>query len=265
MAEPKVCVSLEAITVEEMIDEATRANIAGADYVEVRFDKLYLNKPEPITMVNDDGEEYTKMPPIEEWGVKDFSEIDVESAIETLKEGIPVPVIFTTRAVREGGFFAGTEDERLDILEAGIKSQVTFIDLELSIEKKARDKLLKLAKEFGCKVIASIHETKSTPKSDEIVNIVKDSSSQGDIVKFCSTVSNHRDALQIFDAANSLIGQDSSHSLMGLGNGGDWVRLHAPVLEQEIVYATMMNHFRLSDRGLINVRDLRDAWALMEY
>ena len=40
MAEPKVCVSLEAITVEEMIDEATRANIAGADYVEVRFDKL---------------------------------------------------------------------------------------------------------------------------------------------------------------------------------------------------------------------------------
>ena len=265
MAEPKVCVSLEAITVEEMIDEATRANIAGADYVEVRFDKLYLNKPEPITMVNDDGEEYTKMPPIEEWGVKDFSEIDVESAIGTLKEGIPVPVIFTTRAVREGGFFAGTEDERLDILEEGIKSQVTFIDLELSIEKKARDKLLKLAKESGCKVIASIHETKSTPKSDEIVKIVKDSSSHGDIVKFCSTVSNHQDALQIFDAANSLIGQDSSHSLMGLGNGGDWVRLHAPVLEQEIVYATMMNHFRLSDRGLINVRDLRDAWALMEY
>ena len=79
MAEPKVCVTLEAITVEEMIDEATRANIAGADYVEVRFDKLYLNKPEPVTMVNDDGEEYSKMPPIEEWGVKDFDEIDVEN------------------------------------------------------------------------------------------------------------------------------------------------------------------------------------------
>ena len=54
MAEPKVCVSLEAITVEEMIDEATRANIAGADYVEVSFDRLYLNKPEPVTMVNNE-------------------------------------------------------------------------------------------------------------------------------------------------------------------------------------------------------------------
>ena len=63
-------------------------NIAYADYVEVRFDKLYLNKPEPITMVNDDGEEYSKMPPIEEWGVKDFEDIDVEQAIADLKEGI---------------------------------------------------------------------------------------------------------------------------------------------------------------------------------
>jgi len=27
----------------------------------------------------------------------------------------------------------------------------------------------------------------------------------------------------------------------------------------------MMNNFRLSDKGLINVRDVRDAWALMEY
>tara|TARA_B100000683_G_scaffold267153_1_gene300405 strand:+ start:703 stop:1500 length:798 start_codon:yes stop_codon:yes gene_type:complete len=265
MAEPKVCVSLEAITVEDMIDEATRANIAGADYVEIRFDKLYLNKPEPVVMTNDDGEEYSKMPPIEQWGVKDFTEIDVTEAISTLKEGIPVPVVFTTRAVREGGFFAGTEEQRLEILRQSIDSEVSFVDLELSIDKKSRDKLVNQANEAGCKVIASIHETKSTPTAEEIVALVKDNSSSGDIIKFCSAVNNHQDALQIFQAANSLIGEGSRHALMGLGSGGDWVRLHAPVLEQEIVYATMMNHFRLSDRGLVNVRDLRDAWALMEY
>jgi 3-dehydroquinate dehydratase type I len=265
MAEPKVCVSLEAITVEEMIDEATRANIAGADYVEVRFDRLYLNKPEPVTMVNNDGEEYTKIPPVEEWGVKDFSKIDVEQSISTLKEGIPVPVVFTVRAVREGGFFAGNEEQRLEILEKAINSDVTFVDLELSIEKKSRDKLMKLANESNCKIIASIHETKSTPKAEEIITMIEENASLGDVVKFCSSVSNHQDALQIFEAANSLVGKDSKHSIMGLGNGGDWVRLHAPVLEQEIVYATMMNNFRLSDKGLINVRDLRDAWALMEY
>ena len=163
MAEPKVCVSLEAITVEEMIDEATRANIAGADYVEVRFDRLYLNKPEPVTMVNNDGEEYTKMPPVEEWGVKDFSEIDVEQSISTLKEGIPVPVVFTVRAVREGGFFAGNEEQRLEILKA-INSNVTFVDLELSIEKKSRDKLMKLQMILTAKLSHQFMKQNQRPK-----------------------------------------------------------------------------------------------------
>ena len=60
MAEPKICVSLEGISVDEMIDEANRANIAGADYVEVRFDKLYLIKPEPTVTENEDGEKAIK-------------------------------------------------------------------------------------------------------------------------------------------------------------------------------------------------------------
>ena len=146
-----------------------------------------------------------------------------------------------------------------------IDSEVTFVDIELSIDTKDRNKLMKSAEKSNSKVIASIHETKATPNAEEIVNLVKENKDNGDIVKFCSFVSNHRDALQILEAANSLVGEESNHCLMGLGNGGDWVRLHAPVLGQEMVYATMQNSFRLSDKGLINVRDLRDAWALMEY
>ena len=265
MAEPKICVTLEAISVEDMIDEATRANIAGADYVEVRFDKLYLIKPEPITHVNDDGEEYKKMPPIEDWGVKNFAEIDIEESIDRLKQGIPMPVIFTVRSVRDGGFFAGNEKQRLEILEKSIQSGVSFVDLELTIDSKERLKLTKSAEKSNSKVIASIHETKSTPDTEAIVKLVTDNKNNGDIVKFCSIVNNHRDALKIFEAANKLVDEDSKHSIMGLGNGGDWVRIHAPKLGQEIVYATMLNSFRLSDKGLINVHDLKDAWALMEY
>ena len=47
MAELKVCVSLESTTVDEMVDEAARANLSGADMVEIRFDRLWLDKPEP--------------------------------------------------------------------------------------------------------------------------------------------------------------------------------------------------------------------------
>ncbi len=265
MAEPKVCVSLEGITVDEMIDEANRANIAGADYVEVRFDKLYLIKPEPTISENEEGEKISKMPPETEWAVKDFKDIDIEKSISSLKEAIPVPVIFTVRPVREGGFFAGNEKERLEVLSKAIESEVSFVDLELSIDEKERKKLHANASNSGCKVIASHHDSSSTPSADEIIEIVRSNYDKGDIMKFCSSISNHQDSLQIIEAAHTLSSDDDPRSLMGLGNGGDWVRLHAPILDQSLVYATMLNHFRLSDRGLINVRDLRDAWALLEY
>ena len=73
------------------------------------------------------------------------------------------------------------------------------------------------------------------------------------------------DALQIVEAAHALKGEDLPHSLMSINSGGDWVRIHAPIMDQSLVYATLRNEFRLSDKGLVNVRDLRDAWTLLEY
>ena len=63
MADPKVCVSLEGTTVKEMADEAARANLAGADYVEVRFDRLYLKRPEAQPVEDENGEVKHVMPP----------------------------------------------------------------------------------------------------------------------------------------------------------------------------------------------------------
>ena len=55
MAELKVCVSLESTTVDEMVDEAARANLSGADMVEIRFDRLWLDKPEPEIVEDENG------------------------------------------------------------------------------------------------------------------------------------------------------------------------------------------------------------------
>ena len=101
MADPLVCVSLEGTTVKEMLDEAARAGIAGADLIEVRFDRLYLSRPEPTVTENEEGEVTKTMPPANEWPVRDFNDIDVEASITSLKEGIALPVIFTARPVRE--------------------------------------------------------------------------------------------------------------------------------------------------------------------
>ena len=112
MADPKVCVTLDGTTVEEMTDEAARANLAGADMVEVRFDRLYLVKPDPTISDEEEGER-VELPPENQWDTVDMSEVDVDASISALKEGLPLPVIFTVRPVSEGGFFPGLNQKEL--------------------------------------------------------------------------------------------------------------------------------------------------------
>ena len=63
MPEPTICVALDSTNVDDMVDEAARASTAGADLVEVRFDRLYLTKPEPVVIEQEDGESKSVMPP----------------------------------------------------------------------------------------------------------------------------------------------------------------------------------------------------------
>ena len=140
MADPKVCVALDGITIEEMTDEAARANLAGADMVEVRFDRLYLIRPDPTIAEEEEGEKVS-LPPENEWDTSDMSEVDVDATISSLKEGLPLPVVFTVRPVSEGGYFPGVESERIAIIEKAIESKVSWIDLELSIAEADRKSL----------------------------------------------------------------------------------------------------------------------------
>ena len=264
MADPKVCVALDGTTVQEMTDEAARANLAGADMVEVRFDRLYLIKPDPTISDEEEGEK-VELPPENEWDTSDMSAVDVDSAIASLKEGLTLPVVFTVRPVSEGGFFPGLESERIEILSKGISSKVSWIDLELSIDESEPKKLQNAATKNGCQIVASKHDINGVPDADSIATLIRENQEAGDVVKFCGTANTHGDALQIVEAATELSGEGLNHSLMAINSGGDWTRIHAPMLDQSLVYATMRNEFRISDKGLINIRDLRDAWTLLEY
>ena len=265
MADPKVCVSLEGTTVKEMADEAARANLAGADYVEVRFDRLYLKRPEAQPVEDENGEVKHVMPPETEWPIRDMATIDVDASIQSLKESIPLPVIFTVRSSDEGGHYPGDEGQRHEILQKGIASGVNTVDLELSIDESVRSNLLEQASAGGVSVISSIHDVNTTPSAEELVSMVNEHATEGEVFKFCGTVNDHQDALQIVEASYELKGSNHAFSMMALGNGGDWARLHAPVLGQSLVYATLRSEFKLSNKGLVNIRDLKNAWALMEY
>ena len=264
MTDTQICVSLRGHSVDAMIRDASRATAAGADVVEVRFDNLYVNRIEvdPIVMKDANGEEYTqRQPPIMEQ--RPIEEIEVETSIQTLKDGIQIPVIFTCRSSDEDGYFHGDEDARIAILKAAIESEVSWVDLEISIASKARKALVKACGE-DTSIIASSH-IPAASSADEIIEYVTPNSDAGDIIKCCYKGVEHSTSLHIFAAAHNLKESGINVALMGNGPGGDWTRIHAPLLHQSLVYTTLDRDYALVKRGHVNINDLRTAWDILEY
>ncbi len=264
MTEPQICVTLRGHSVGDMIRDASRATAAGADVVEVRFDNLYVNRIEtpPLITKNADGEEKSEpQPPIME--DRPLEDVDVESSIESLKDGIQIPVIFTCRSTSEGGNFHGDEKSRISILNTAIESGVTWIDLEISIAPKSRKALMGACGD-ATSVIASSH-LEPAKSAEEIVDFVNANSEAGAIIKCCYTKVQHPDSLHIFEAAHNLSEGDTKVALMGNGPGGDWTRIHAPLLKQALVYTTLDRDYSLVKRGHVNINDLRTAWSVLEY
>lgn len=264
MTQTQICVTLRGHTTGDMIRDASRATAAGADLVEVRFDNLYVNRIEvdPIVTTNEEGEEsIEKQPPIME--KRELGDIDVSASIEELKAAIKPPVVFSCRSENEGGFFHGSESKRIEVLNAAIESSVSWIDIEIGMDSKHRKKLLKSCGD-DISVVASCHLSKPS-SSEEIIEHVNSHSGSGTIIKCCYTDVDHPSSLHVFEAAYALRESEMDVSLMGIGRGGDWTRLHAPLLNQAIVYTTLERDYSLFQRGMVNINDLRTAWRLLEY
>tara|TARA_B100001113_G_scaffold270397_1_gene225122 strand:- start:607 stop:1413 length:807 start_codon:yes stop_codon:yes gene_type:complete len=267
MARPKVVVSLCGNTVEEMLEDAALATAAGADMVEVRFDQLWIQREAVIE--EDENEEGDRKRRNREpkWNYipLPIESVDVEASINAFKSGIRIPVIFTCRPVRQDGGFPGEEPERISVLKFAIESGVSYIDIEDDVSDGDLNGL-KGAITGSTKVIISDHS--STPPSvEEIIQRVDQMAAKGDLVKICYRLSNRGGALRVLEAAKDIGDREDGPdvALMGLGEGGDWARIHAPLIGTRIVYSTMDESMSVMKQGRINLEDLTIAWDLLEY
>jgi 3-dehydroquinate dehydratase type I len=267
MSLPLVCVTLTGCTVDEMLKDAARATAAGADIVEVRLDKLWVveQKPEPVEVKDSDSTDTRKSAYIPPTYVKQpIDSVDLDSSLISFRTGIELPVILTCRPERQGGYYPGSEKERIAVLSKAIKSGVSWIDLEIDIDSKERNKLVKLTGD-STKIIASNHHDGSPSSPDDIAEEILESTNSGDVIKYVFNTNGKKDALKLFDIAWRTKDSGSKLSIMGIGTGGDWTRIHAPLLNQNIVYTTMENGWHLAQQGRINAGDLQTAWKLLEY
>ena len=268
MRRPTICVTLSGCTVDEILADAARATAVGADICEVRLDKLWVIEkvPEPeVVTDSNEGDRRRRpayVPP--EYIPQAFDSIDLSSALDAFKGGIDLPVVLTCRPERQGGYFPGSEEERISVLRAAIDSGVSWVDLEADIDSKIRSELVEIAK-GKTMVISSTHFSEEPSSASEILDDIEEMADSGDIIKVCYNTTGRNSALRLFEAAWMLKESDKKTAIMGLGVGGDWTRIHAPLLNQYLVYSTMETGSHLSSEGRINTSDLLIAWEMLNY
>lgn len=95
----------------------------------------------------------------------------------------PQKTLFTYRDIKEGGILESSIETRLKTLEE-ILDIADYIDIELRNWSKM-ESIVRLARNKGCVVIASHHNFKITPSSEEIDNLINNAKThQPDIIKF---------------------------------------------------------------------------------
>ncbi len=129
------------------------------------------------------------------------------------------PVIATNRKKDEGGFFTGTEEERIRLIEEAVNEGAKYADVELSSGKEAINRL-----KGKCKLIVSHHNFKETPK--ELNEILKRINETGcDIIKIATLANDITDNIRMFELARKANSEGKKVIALCMGEKGEISRI----------------------------------------
>jgi 3-dehydroquinate dehydratase I len=194
-----ICVPIFEKDDENILKSAKIAVEAGADLLELRVDAMDHPDPEGVS--------------------------DIIKAIN-------YPVIATNRKTDEGGYFEGSESERIDILIKAAK-YADFVDIELGTDEKNLSKVIKASKS----AIISFHDFSKTPPIDELLEVVRREKELGDIAKFAVMPRNISDTLIVLNVL-SLVENTIG---IAMGEIGRYTRVVSPLFGSPITFASLNN------------------------
>eukprot|EP00741_Cyanophora_paradoxa_P024821 tig00000310_g23963.t1 len=218
-----VCVSLTAPTVEECLSQMEEAAAGGADLLELRLDFIKgLDEP----------------------------------GLKRILEARPRPVIVTNRPTRERGFFEGSEEARLALLEAAARLGAEYVDVEYDCAEGYK-------RQAGEKLILSYHNYTSTPPYEELRALHDHMRRLGaDVTKVATFAQRLTDNLEVFRLTS---GADSPCIGLCMGECGVVARVLAPKYNSflsfaalregreaapgQVALATLINRYRFKSIG----------------
>lgn len=155
--------------------------------------------------------------------------------IEGIVENISFPIIATNRTQSEGGYFLGSERERINILKSCCNLEyVEYIDIELQTDSCLRNYILGKCDNAKVKTIISFHDFEKTPSVDNLLEIVTQEKKLGDIAKIAVMPKDLEDTisvLAIMSRCDNTIG-------ISMGELGSYTRIMASKFNSPITFAT---------------------------
>jgi 3-dehydroquinate dehydratase-1 len=149
-----------------------------------------------------------KRPDLLEWRVDFFSGITDNGRVVALGQTLQqqagdIPIIFTRRSIREGGNPIPLDEDQVFKLYTAVCDTgcVDLFDYELSVERRYFQHAVALAKDTGCRLIASYHNFQETPDAAVLVaKFMAMEQAGADIAKIAVMPREVRDVLTLLDA-----------------------------------------------------------------
>ena len=210
---PMICAPILEKKFESVLQSAKKAIDLGADILEFRIDAL------------------------------ENPDADI---VQNLIAEIDFPIIATNRMKREGGFFNGTEEERISILIKAAE-YADIVDIELQTDENLRSKVIKASKS----TIISYHDFKNTPSFEELLNVVKKEKEIGDIAKFVVMPNSNKDTLTVL----KVLSEVENTIGIAMGDIGKYTRIVAPIFGSPITFASID---KKSAPGQLDIKTTKD-------
>lgn len=150
-----------------------------------------------------------------------------------------LPILATNRATWEGGESDASERERLDTLVSAAEfDAVAAVDIELaSLRDETGADAAKRARDAGAPIVASVHDFDRTPARSELLRLLNEATTLGDVGKLAVTAHSNADALRLLEATQTATEWGNPVATMAMGEAGRHTRAVAPVYGSKIGYA----------------------------
>lgn len=234
---PKICVPLVGVTKEDLLKEVSNLKHLDFDLVEWRVDFFEL--------------------------VENTSKVE-EMAVTLRQELGETPILFTFRSKKEGGERELAEALYFDLIHHMVKTKIIdLVDVELFMTEASVKETVKLANEFGVKVVMCNHDFDKTPAKVEIVHRLRLMQDFGaDVCKIALMPQSSEDVLTVLQATNEMYTKYADRPIVTMSMGGKGMisRLSGEIFGSAMTFGAAT---KASAPGQVPVGELRDVLDLV--